>query len=108
MQTGGEKPKDNAIFNLIKAVAIVALIFYGGIALLSSLFDKKHIGKPIEYTILYTTINGHYYEKEETAADLTSDFVAFSDGTRVSWADIKSKKADVYPDELGAGTNSFH
>ena len=88
-------------FNLVKAVAIVVLIFFGAVALLSTMFDKKHTGQAIEYTIIYTTINGQYYEKEETAEDLNSEYVTFSDGARVAWTAVKTKKATFYPDELG-------
>lgn len=94
------KPKE--FFNLIKAIGIIALIFFGAVALLS----KKHTGQAIEYTIIYTTINGQYYEKEGTAKDLNGDFVTFADGTRVPWADVKTKRMKVYPDELGISTNS--
>jgi len=93
--------KQNGFFNLVKAVGVVVLIFFGVIALLSAMFDKKHTGKAIEYTIIYTTINGQYYEKEETAEDLNGEYVTFSDGTRVSWTAVKTKKATFYPDELG-------
>jgi hypothetical protein len=97
------EPQSNqrGFFNLVKAIGIVVLIFFGAVALLSALFDKKHNGKAIEYTIIYTTINGQYYEKEETAEDLNSEYVTFSDGTRVSWTAVKTKKATFYPDELG-------
>lgn len=94
--------KQKDFFNLIKAVTIIALIFFGAVALLS----KKHTGQPIEYTIIYTTINGRSYEKEAVPSDLNSDFVTFEDGTRVSWADVKTKKMKVYPDELGINTNA--
>ena len=94
--------KQIGYINLMKAVGIVALIFFGAVALLSAMFDRKHSGQPIEYTIIYTTINGQYYEKEETAEDLNgSGYVTFSDGTRVSWTAVKTKKASFYPDELG-------
>ena len=99
------QPEQRGFFNLVKAVGIVVLIFFGAVALLSAIFDKKHTGQAIEYTIIYTTINGQYYEKEETAADLNSEYVTFSDGTRVSWTAVKTKKATFYPDELGATTN---
>ena len=97
------EPQSNrgSFFNLVKVVGIVVLIFFGVVALLSAMFDKKHTGQAIEYTIIYTTINGQYYEKEETAEDLNSEYVTFSDGTRVSWAAVKTKKATFYPDELG-------
>jgi hypothetical protein len=93
--------KQNGFFNLLKAVGVVVLIFFGVVALLSAMFDKKHTGQAIEYTIIYTTINGQYYEKEETVEDLNSEYVTFSDGTRVSWTVVKTKKATFYPDELG-------
>lgn len=98
--------EQRGFFNLVKAVGIVVLIFFGAVALLSAIFNKKHTGQAIEYTIIYTTINGQYYEKEETAADLNSEYVTFSDGTRVSWTAVKTKKATIYPDELGIKTNS--
>jgi len=98
--------KQNDFFNGIKVIGIIVLIFFGAVALLSAIFDKKHTGQAIEYTIIYTTINGQYYEKEETAEDLNSEYVTFSDGTRVSWTAVKTKKAKIYPDELGANTNS--
>jgi hypothetical protein len=98
--------KQKEFFNLIKAIGIIVLIFFGAVALLSAIFDKKHTGQAIEYTIIYTTINGQYYEKEETAEDLNSEYVTFSDGTRVSWTAVKTKKAKFYPDELGIKTNA--
>jgi hypothetical protein len=100
------EPQSNqrGVFNLVKAVGIIVLIFFGAVALLSAIFAKKHTGQAIEYTIIYTTINGQYYEKEETAEDLNSEYVTFSDGTRVSWAAVKTKKATFYPDELGTNT----
>lgn len=98
--------EQNVFFNLVKAVGIVVLIFFGAITLLSALFDRKHTGQPIEYTILSTTINGQFYEKEETTADLAGNYVTFSDGTRVPWTAVKITRAKFYPDELGTKTNS--
>lgn len=98
--------KQKEFFNVIKAIGIVVLIFFGVVALLSAISDKKHTGQPIEYLIVYTTINGQYYEKEATAQDLNNEFVTFSDGTRVPWTAVKTKKAKIYPDELGTNTNS--
>jgi hypothetical protein len=100
------QPEQSTFFNLVKAVGIIVLMFFGGVALLSALFDKKHTGPAIEYTILSTTVNGQYFEKEETAADLASDYVTFSDGTRVPWTAVKITRAKFYPDELGTKTNS--
>lgn len=98
------KPKQNVFFNLIKAVGIVVLIFFG-VALLSAIFDKKDTSPKIEYTIVYTTINGQFYEKEATAEDFNSGFVTFSDGTRVPWSAVKSKKAEISVSEL---SNAFN
>lgn len=98
------EPQSNGggFFNLVKAAGIIVLIFFGAVALLSAFSGKKHSSQAIEYTIIYTTINGQYYEKEETAEDLNgSGYVTFADGTRVSWTAVKTKKAIFYPDELG-------
>jgi len=90
--------------NILKAIGIVLLMFFGGVAILSALFDKKHTGPAMEYIVVYTTINGHFYEKEATAQDLGSEFVTFEDGTRVPWSTVKTKKMKIYADEL---TNAF-
>ena len=93
-------------FNLLKALALVVALFFGGVFLLSAIFDKKHTGPAIEYIYVYTTINGQFYEKEATPADLNSQFVTFADGTRVSWASVKTKRLKYYPAEMqGAFTN---
>ena len=86
-------------FNVMKGIALVAAILYGGFLVLAA-FSPKPTGPAIEYIYVYTTINGHYYAKEATTADLNSDFVTFEDGTRVSWAVVKSKKMKVYPTDL--------
>jgi len=101
--------KKSEAINLIKAIGILVLFFCGGVVALS-FFDKKHSGPAVEYTVVYTTINGHFYEKEATAEDFASSFVTFSDGTRVSWSDVKSKQMKVYPDEIGvnASTDAPH
>ena len=94
--------KQREFFNLIKAIGIIVLIFWGAVAL----FSKKRTGQAIEYTVLSTTINGQYFEKEATPNDLNSDFVIFEGGRRVSWADVKTKRMKVYPDELGVSKNA--
>jgi hypothetical protein len=85
--------------NLLKGVGIVFLMFLGFYFFLT-LFDRKHVGPAFEYTILYTTINGHLYQKEATAEDYNSSFVTFEDGIRVPWSEVKSQKAKFYPQEV--------
>jgi hypothetical protein len=97
--------KQNEFFNLVKAIGIVVLIFFGGIALLSAIFDKKDTSPKIEYTIVTTTINGQFYEKEATAEDLNSEFVTFADGTRVPWSAVKSTKSTISVNELSNALN---
>jgi hypothetical protein len=97
--------KQKDFFNLIKAIGIVVLIFFGGVALLSSIFDKKDTSPKIEYTIVTTTINGQFYEKEATAEDLNSEFVTFADGTRVPWSAVKSTKSTISVNELSNALN---
>jgi len=93
-------------FNVLKGIAIVVALFFGGVFLLSALFDKKHTGPAVEYIYVYTTINGQLYEKEATPADLSSEFVTFGDGTRVPWSAVKSKRMKFYPQEMqGLFTN---
>jgi len=92
--------KSSETVNVIKAIGIVVLFFFGCIYALS-LFDKKHTGPGVDYTVVYTTINVRLYEKEATSEDFSSGFVTFEDGTRVSWSDVKSKKMKFYPDEMG-------
>jgi hypothetical protein len=93
-------------FNLLKALGLVVALFFGGVFLLSAIFDKKHTGPAIEYIYVYTTINGQLYEKEATPADLSSEFVTFGDGTRVPWTAVKTKRLKYYPAEVqGVLTN---
>ena len=96
-------------FNLLKAIGLLVALFFGGVFLLSAIFDKKHTGPAIEYIYVYTTINGQLYEKEATPADLSGEFVTFADGTRVSWTAVKTKRLKYYPDEMqGVFTNQSH
>jgi hypothetical protein len=97
--------KQNGFFNLVKAIGIVVLLFFGGVALLSAIFDKKDTSPKIEYTIVTTTINGQFYEKEATAEDLNSEFVTFADGTRVPWSAVKSTKSTISVNELSNALN---
>ena len=100
-KTAHKDHSDNAAFlNIAKAVILLTLIFFALVFLGGALFDKKHTGKPVEYTIIYTTINGQRYEKEATASDYSSEFVTFADGTRVSWSTVKTIKQTVYSDDL--------
>lgn len=105
-QYGEPQSKQKEFFNIAKAIGLIVLIFFGGVALLSAIFDRKHTGPAVEYTILSTTVNGQSYEKEETTADLGSDYVTFSDGVRVPWSAVKITRSKFYPDELGMNTNS--
>ena len=79
---------------------LVVLMCFGVVVLLSAGCEKQHSGPAIEYLVVYTTINGQFYEKEATAEDLNSGFVTFSDGTRVPLSAVKSKKMKLYADEL--------
>jgi len=85
---------------MLKAIGLAVLIFAGAVALLSAGCEKQHSGPAIEYIVVYTTINGQFYQKEATAEDFKTGFVTFSDGTRVPWSAVKSKKMKVYADEL--------
>jgi hypothetical protein len=49
--------------NVLKGIGLLVLIFFGAYALLSLVYHKQHTGPAIEYTVLYTTINGQFYEK---------------------------------------------
>jgi CheY-like chemotaxis protein len=104
-QNGEPQSKQKEFFNLIKAIGIVVLLFFGGIALLSAIFDKNDTSPKIEYTIVTTTINGQFYEKEATAEDLNSEFVTFADGTRVPWSAVKSTKSTISVNELSNALN---
>lgn len=92
--------------NVVKAIGILAAVFFGVVYILSAIFDKKHTGPAIEYIHIYTTINGHLFEKEATEDDLSSEFVTFADGTRVPWSAVKTKRLKFYPEEMkGLFTN---
>jgi hypothetical protein len=88
--------------NLLKAVGIVVAVFFGFVFLMDAIY-----GPAIEYIYVYTTINGQLYEKEATPADLSSEFVTFADGIRVSWGSVKTKRMEFYLDETQSVQGTF-
>ena len=62
--------KKSEYWNIIKGLAIVGSLVYGGFLLLCSSDKPKDNGPEFEYVVAYTTINGHLYEKEATSEDL--------------------------------------
>ena len=85
-------------------MAVIIGAIFAALLLYEKLFIKKPTGPVIEVIYVYTTINGHLYEKEATAQDLASGSVDFGDGVRIPWNEVKSKRLKYHLDELSVPT----
>ena len=95
--------QQNNLVGHVRALAALVGVFaaiIGALLLWEKIFVKKPTGPLVEVIYVYTTMNGHLYEKEATAQDLSSGSVNFGDGVVIPWSEVKSKRLKYHLDEL--------